>query len=45
MKKLYIIPESELIDIEVAGMLCLSTGIGDDAEGPAQAPPFDEDIF
>ena len=43
MKKMYIAPEMETIEIVPAGMLCISTGIGDDATIPGQARFLDED--
>ena len=39
MKKSYLKPETEVIEIESAGMLCLSTGVGD-ADKPALSPEF-----
>ena len=41
MKKLYIEPEIEIIDIELSGMLCVSTLIGDDATEVANTPGLD----
>jgi len=46
MKKEYIAPETEAIEIETAGMLCsspLEGGFGDDATTPAKAREFYDD--
>ena len=48
MKKKYIIPEVEEMEIELLSILCLSGDIGDDASDPALAPEqedFDELLF
>lgn len=37
MKKLYIIPATEIIEIELTEMLCVSTSFGEDADKPANA--------
>ena len=41
MKKLYVTPEIEIIDTELSGMLCISTPIGNDADGPGHARALD----
>lgn len=43
MKKQYITPETEIILIDTAQMLCLSTPFGDDANDPANSPDMDWD--
>lgn len=43
MKKKYIAPKMETIEIVTAGMLCVSTDIGDDATIPGKARFLDED--
>ena len=42
MKKKYIIPEVEEMEIELLSILCLSGDIGDDASEPALAPDLDD---
>ena len=45
MKKEYIAPETETIDIDTAGVLCsspLEGGFGNVATTPAKAPMFDD---
>lgn len=42
MKKKYIIPEAEVIEIDLQTMLCISGGLGGDASDPALAPEFEE---
>ena len=42
MKKKYIIPEVEEIELGLQAILCFSGDIGDDASDPALAPEFDE---
>ena len=42
MKKKYIIPEVEEIEIELLSILCLSGDIGGDASDPALAPDLDD---
>lgn len=37
MKKDYLKPETGVIEIECSGLLCVSTGIDGDADGPALA--------
>lgn len=44
MKKLYVTPNIEIIDMELSGMLCLSTPLNGDADGPANARLFDGDL-
>lgn len=44
MKKLYIIPETEVIEFETTGMLCFSGNIGGNATDPAHAPEMDDDM-
>ena len=43
MKRMYLTPESIIIDLETAGMLCLSGGLGGDAEEPAKARMMGDD--
>ena len=43
MKKQYIIPKAEEIELEMTFMLCVSGDLGGDADEPAHAP--DMDIF
>jgi len=44
MKKTYIEPETEALEIECIGMLCTSTGtfVGGDADEPAHAREYEE---
>ena len=42
MKKKYIIPEVEEMEIELLSILCLSGDIGGDASDPALAPDLDD---
>ena len=42
MKKKYIIPEVEEMEIELLSILCLSGDIGGDASEPALAPDLDD---
>lgn len=43
MKKDYVTPDMEIIEIELEGMLAYSTGFSDDdANDPANAPLYDE---
>ena len=42
MKKKYIIPEVEEMEIELLSILCLSGDIGDDASEPALGPDLDD---
>ena len=44
MKKQYVIPEIEIVETELSGMLCLSTPLDGDATGPANAPLFDDEL-
>ena len=41
MKKQYIMPKAEEIELKMTSMLCLSGGLGGDAEEPALAPDMD----
>ena len=41
MKKKYIMPQAEEIEIKLTSMLCVSGGFGDDADGPAQSPEME----
>lgn len=43
MKKIYEAPMAEVIELETAGMLCTSTGIGGEATDPAKARLWDDD--
>ena len=48
MKKTYMIPMTEVIDLEPSGMLCSSnlTGSFDgDADNPGKAPLFEDEEF
>ena len=42
MKKKYIIPEVEEIEIELLSILCLSGDLGGNASDPALAPELDD---
>ena len=42
MKKKYIIPEVEEMEIELLSILCLSGDIGGDASEPALGPELDD---
>ena len=42
MKKKYIIPEVDEIEIDLLSILCLSGDLGGNASDPALAPEFDE---
>ena len=42
MKKKYIIPEVEEMEIELLSILCLSGDIGDDASEPALGSELDD---
>lgn len=42
-KKAYQEPQMEVILLETAGMLAVSTELGEDATGRALAPIYDED--
>lgn len=44
MKKRYVIPEIEIIDTELTGMLCMSTSFGGDADEAANVRMFDSDL-
>ena len=41
MKRMYLTPESIVIDFETAGMLCISGNLGGDATEPGKARMFD----
>ena len=43
MKKQYLKPEIEIIQLEQRGMLCISGGLGGEASGPAKSRMFDDD--
>ena len=48
MKKLYVIPEIEIIDTELSGMLCssdLSGSFSGDANDPAKARLFEDEEY
>lgn len=43
MKKLYKTPETDVIMTESAELICISTPIGGDGNGPACIPLLDDD--
>jgi hypothetical protein len=43
MKRLYVIPEVEVIECQTVGMLCVSGNIGGDAAEPAHAREWSGD--
>ena len=46
MKKTYMIPETEVIDMELFGMICtsdLGSDLGGDADNPAKARLFEDE--
>lgn len=46
MKKEYVAPYMETIELELEGVIAYSTGIGDsDADGPAKVRMFDDDDY
>jgi hypothetical protein len=44
MRKEYIEPQMEVIDMRMQSMLCISGGLGGDAKEPGMAPELDEDL-
>ncbi len=44
MKKKYIIPDAEVIEMNLQTILCLSGDIGGEASDPALAPELDEEL-
>jgi hypothetical protein len=44
MKKKYIIPEVEVIELGLQTMLCISGDIGEEATEPALAPELGEEL-
>jgi len=44
MKKKYMTPETLVIDMEMEIMLCVSGGLGGNADEPALAPGLDEEL-
>ena len=42
MRKEYIEPQMEVIDMRMQSMLCISGGLGGDAKEPGLAPELDE---
>jgi hypothetical protein len=42
MKKIYIVPQCEEIELKYLGMLCVSGGFGGDADSPGKSRMFDD---
>lgn len=45
MKKQYIIPQTEIVELKYSGMLAVSGTLGGEATGPAMGRGFDDSDF